>query len=180
MSGNIYSSHKKGRVSPEGLLLSQARGGVGGAGGREEPAEVSSPSQRKFPESRARMGSNSILPPAGEAAAGRCDEEVRASRRTRCEGHMGGVGDFKSLSLQSFLQAHVDSTVVTAYILTGALMSPCGVPKEPGLPPPLPQSCEPWVPSRISLRGTAVSDTLSCLVLFILVLRPQSAVHTSV
>lgn len=32
---------------------------------------------------------------------------------------MGGVGDFKSLSLQSFLQAHVDSTVVTAYILTG-------------------------------------------------------------
>lgn len=121
MSGNIYSSHKKGRVSPEGLLLSQARGGVGGAGGREELAEVSSPSQRKFPESRARMGSNSILPPAGEAAAGRCDEEVRASRRTRtrCEGHMGGVGDFKSLSLQSFLQAHVDSTVVTAYILTG-------------------------------------------------------------
>ena len=38
--------------------------------GREELPEVSSPSQRKFPESRAGMGSNSILPSAGEAAAG--------------------------------------------------------------------------------------------------------------
>lgn len=92
----------------------------------------------------------------------------------------GGVGEFKSLCLQSFLQAPVDSTVVTAYILTGALMSPCRVPKEPGLPPLLPQSCEPWVPGRISLGSTAVSDTLSCLVLFILVLRPQLAIHTAV
>jgi hypothetical protein len=43
---------------------------MGGARGREELPEVSSPSQRKFPESRAGMGSNSILPSAGEAAAG--------------------------------------------------------------------------------------------------------------
>lgn len=64
---------------PEGLLLSQARVGVGGARGREELPEVSSPSQRKFPESRARMGSNSILPSAGEAAAERWDEEVKVS-----------------------------------------------------------------------------------------------------
>lgn len=51
-------------------MLSQARGGMGGARGREELPEVSSPSQRKFPESRAGMGSDSILPSAGEAAAG--------------------------------------------------------------------------------------------------------------
>lgn len=83
-------------------MLSQARGGVGGARGREELAEVFSPSQRKFPDSRARMGSNSILPSAGEAAAGQWDEEVKVSRCIPSEWHMGSihgvlgrVGDFQ-------------------------------------------------------------------------------------
>lgn len=72
-------------------MLSQARGGVGGARGREELAEVFSPSQRKFPDSRARMGSNSILPSAGEATAGQWDEEVKVSRCVPSEWHMGSI-----------------------------------------------------------------------------------------
>lgn len=64
---------------------------MGGARGREELAEVFSPSQRKFPESRARIGSNSILPSAEEAAAGQWDEEVKVSKCIRSEWHTGSI-----------------------------------------------------------------------------------------
>lgn len=88
---------------------------LGGARGREGLAAASSPSQRKFPESKARMGSNSILPSAGEAAAGL--RKWKFQDALIVNGPWGGGKGrgysvrSESLSPQSSLPAPVDSTM---------------------------------------------------------------------
>lgn len=103
----------------------------GGDRDREGLTAISSPSQRKFPESRARMGSSGILPSAGKAEAAARLRKWKFQDALIVNGTWGWGGvlcqvrDLQSLSPQNFLRVPVDSTMA-ANILMGFSCFPEG------------------------------------------------------